>query len=83
MTAVTFRSRNKADLKPFVSMAKRLGIIVEYEGARKTNAEVFREFADGMEGVAQKAGFNNESDIVDYCREVRAKRWKELYENNA
>ena len=83
MTAVTFKSRNKADLKPFVLMAKRLGIIVEYENVRKPNAEVFREFAAGMKGAAEEAGFKNEQDVINYCKEVRAKRWKNLYENNA
>ena len=82
MTAITLKSRSKADLKPFVSMAKRFGIVVEYENAQKTNSAVFKDFAAKMENEAQKSGFANEQDVVNYCQEIRAETWKKQYENN-
>ena len=82
MAAITLKSRNKADLRPFVSMAKRFGIIVEYENMQKTNSAIFKDFAAEMEDKIQKTGFANEQDVVNYCKEVRTEMWKKQYENN-
>ena len=35
-----------------------------------------------MEGEAQKAGFFNEDDVIDYCAEVRKELYKKNYADN-
>jgi hypothetical protein len=76
MTAITLKSKNKADLKPFVSMAKRFGIMVEYENMQKTNSAIFKDFAAKIENDSQKTGFANEQDTINYCKEIRTEAWK-------
>ena len=86
MTAMLLKSKNAADLKPFASMAKRFGISVEYvqnEKPKKKNSEVWQKFRDAMEGAAEEAGFKNEQDVVEYCKQIRREMWEKHYANNA
>jgi len=41
------------------------------------NRLAWQEVQKAFSGAAEEAGFNNEQDVVDYCKEVRREMWEE------
>jgi|GEM_PF-1392229 len=41
-----------------------------------SNRLAFKEFQAGMAGEAERVGWTNEQDVVDFCKEIRATRRK-------
>ncbi|MDD4570154.1 MAG: AbrB/MazE/SpoVT family DNA-binding domain-containing protein [Tepidanaerobacteraceae bacterium] len=61
-------------------------VFVEKDGnvvLLNSNRLAIEEFQKGMVGAAEEAGWQNEQDVVDYCKEIRKEMWKERYEDNA
>ncbi len=48
-----------------------------------SNRLAIEEFQKEMAGAAEEAGWQNEQDVVDCCKEIRKEIWKERYEDNA
>ena len=48
-----------------------------------SNRLAFQEFQRSMNGEAERVGWENEQDVVDYCKEIRRELWEEQHEGNA
>ena len=70
-----------------IGVRRRLGL---YEGDKvifmekddnivllNPNRLAWQELQKAFEGAAEEAGFCNEQDVVDYCKEVRREMWEE------
>jgi AbrB family looped-hinge helix DNA binding protein len=42
-----------------------------------SNRLAWKELQKSFEGAAEEAGFQNEQDVVDYCKEIRREMWEE------
>jgi AbrB family looped-hinge helix DNA binding protein len=42
-----------------------------------SNRIAFEEFQRDMAGEAKRVGWENENDVVDYCKEIRRELWEE------
>ena len=47
-----------------------------------SNKIAWENIQKAMEGEAEKAGFNSEEDVVQYCKEIRQEMWEKNYANN-
>ena len=47
-----------------------------------SNKIAWENIQQAMEGEAEKAGFNSEEDVVQYCKEIRQEMWEKDYANN-
>lgn len=48
-----------------------------------SNRLAFEEFRREMEGEAERVGWENEQDVVDFCKEIRRELWEAQHEDNA
>jgi len=46
------------------------------------NEIAWENIQKAMEGEAEKAGFNSEEDVVQFCKELRQENWEKNYANN-
>jgi len=42
-----------------------------------SNRLAWKELQNAFAGAAKEAGFTNEQDVVDYCKEIRREMWEE------
>ena len=42
-----------------------------------SNRLAFEEFKRDMAGEAERVGWTNEQDVVDFCKEIRREMWEE------
>ena len=49
-----------------------------------SNRLAFEEFQRDMAGEAERVGWTNEQDVVDFCKEIRRELWEEnKHDSNA
>ena len=46
------------------------------------NRLAWQEIQKAFSGAAEEAGFKNEQDVVDYCKEIRREMWEERNGHN-
>ncbi|GHV19414.1 AbrB family transcriptional regulator [Clostridia bacterium] len=47
-----------------------------------SNRLAWRELQKAFEGAAEEAGFKDEQDVVDFCKEVRREMWDNSHGHN-
>ncbi|GHU89740.1 AbrB family transcriptional regulator [Clostridia bacterium] len=48
-----------------------------------SNRLAWREFQRDMAGAAEEAGFKDEQDVVDFCKQIRREMWEARNDSNA
>ena len=48
-----------------------------------SNRLALQEFQAGMAGEAERVGWTDEQDVVDFCKEIRREMWEDRHEGNA
>jgi len=48
-----------------------------------SNRLAFKEFQSGMAGEAERVGWTDEQDVVDFCQEIRRGLQGAMHESNA
>ena len=46
------------------------------------NRLAWQEVQKAFDGAAEEAGFSNEQDVVDFCKEIRREMWEERNGHN-
>jgi AbrB family looped-hinge helix DNA binding protein len=75
-----------------IEIRKSLGVkegdkVVFIEGENgiilaNSNKVAWENIQQAMEGEAEKAGFQSEEDVVQFCKEIRKENWEKNYANN-
>ncbi len=47
-----------------------------------SNRISLEKLQEGMKGEAEKTGLTSETEVIDYCREIRKELWDERYADN-
>ena len=47
-----------------------------------SNKVAWENIQKAMESEVEKAGFNSEEDVIQFCKEVRQENWEKNYANN-
>ena len=67
---------NKGDIVVFAKKGENVVLL-------NSNRLAFKEFQRDMAGEAERVGWKDERDVVDYCQEIRRELWESQHENNA